>query len=344
MKRLCAPVRPASSSPVRRLISAGAACVLGSVLLGGCSAPAKSSGDAGLSTTASIGVSAEEGAQPSRAPAIIDGRVVSWSELRERLSEIGGATALREIALDRALEREIERAGVELAADAIERERALLLEELAAGGEASGETRVLEVVRRQRGLGDVGFERLLRRNAMLRALSAPGVTVEPREVDLALEIRYGPRKLARIIVTASEREAASIRQEIVNARGDRLDAFTARAATRSIDASGARGGWIGRVSPKDPAYPDAVRRALAALRPGEISNVLAIEGGYAIVMVEREIDAETFGDEARAKTERSLLRRKQRLEMDRLADRLLARTSVSVLDASLAWSWAGRGG
>lgn len=281
--------------------------------------------------------------QPARAPAIIDGQVVPWSELRERTSEIAGATALQEIVLDRALAREMERAGVALPAGAIEQERALLLDELESASDASGGAHVLGVVRRQRGLGAAGFDRLLRRNAMLRALTAPSIRVDDREIDLALQIRFGPRKLARIIVTPTEREAAALRREILNASGDRLDAFTARAATRSIDASGARGGQIGAVSPVDPAFPDTIRQSVTSLSAGQVSSVLAIDGGFAILMVEQDVAGESASGSRRATTERELLLRKQRLEMDRLADRLVERSSVSVLDPSLAWSWEGRG-
>ncbi len=165
-----------------------------------------------MSPRSSIGVSAERAAEPARVPAIIDGRAVSWNELRDRTSEIGGAIALEEIALDRALERELERAGVTLAPDAISRERDLLLGELEASGAASPSADVLTIVRRQRNLGGVGFERLLERNARLRALVTPSVRVEQREVELAMRIRHGARKQARIIVTPSEREAAALRR------------------------------------------------------------------------------------------------------------------------------------
>eukprot|EP00913_Durusdinium_trenchii_P006287 g5899.t1 len=245
-----------------------------------------------MSPRSSIGVSAERAAEPARVPAIIDGQAVSWNELRDRTSEIGGAVALEEIALDRALARELERAGVTLAPDAISRERSLLLDELSASGAAAASADVLSIVRRQRSLGEVGFERLLERNARLRALVTPGVRVEEREVELAMRIRHGARKLARIIVTPSEREVAALRREILSAP-DRLDAFTARAATRSIDASGARGGQIGSVSPDDPAFPDSLRQALAPLAPGQVSSVLAIDGGFAILIVEQELEPES---------------------------------------------------
>ncbi len=339
MKRLCASAGSASRGHARRIVLCGAALLL----LGACSPAPPTAGRPRLAPSSSIGVSAESGAQPSRVPAIIDGQTVSWSELRDRTSEIGGAVALEEIILDRALTRELERAGITLAPDAIAQERALLLAELDTSGDKSTSADVLTIVRRQRGLGELGFRRLLERNAKLRALVTPSVRVEEREVELAMRIRHGPRKLARIIVTPSEREVAALRREILDALGNRLDAFTARAATRSIDASGARGGQIGGVSPDDPAFPDSLRQALSTLAPGQVSSVLAIDGGFAILIVEQDLAGESTGSSRRAVVERELLRRKQRLEMDRLADGLLDRASVSVLDPSLAWSWEGRG-
>ncbi len=340
MNQLCASAGSASRGTPGRIALCGAL----TLILGACSAPSSTGRQARRPPSPSVGVSVETQPESSRVPAIINGQVVSWAELRDRTSEIAGAVALEELALDRALEREMLRTGTSLDPGAITRERDLLLDELSPSGDLAASAQILEIVRRQRALGSVGFEGLLQRNARLRALASPGVRVEQREVDLSAQIRFGPRKLARIIVAPSEREAAALRREILALPGDRLDAFTARASTRSIDASGARGGQIGSVSPVDPAFPDSIRRALDSLGQGQLSSVLAIDGGFAILMVERDMPVETPSAAQRAQIERELLRRKQRLEMDRLADRLLDQTSVSVLDPSLAWSWEGRGG
>lgn len=311
-----------------------AAMGVGTILLCGCSGTPHTAG-APLGEAPRRDIRVDAAPAPARAPAIINGQAVAWSELQARMSELAGRQALEELALDRALERELQRRGLSIGEAELRQERDLLNEEIGTSDTAN----VLGQIRRQRGLGPQGFDALIRRNAMLRALTRESVSVEPRELELAERIRHGARKSARILVTPTEREAATLRREVLSATGDRLDAFIARAATRSIDASGARGGDIGAVSPVDPAFPDSLRRALEPLAPGQVSNVIAIDGGFAVLMVERDIPAETVSAAQRARIQRDLLVRKQRLAMDRLADQLLDRSSVSVLDPSLAWSW-----
>ncbi|MFI4897187.1 MAG: peptidylprolyl isomerase [Phycisphaerales bacterium JB059] len=311
-----------------------AAVGVGTLLLGACSGTPGAAG-APLGEAPQRDIRVDVAPTPARAPAIINGQAVAWSELHARLGELAGRQALEELALDRALERELQRRGLSVHEDDLRQERDLLNREIGVSDAAN----VLGEIRRQRRLGPEGFNALIRRNAMLRALTRESVTVEPREVELAERVRHGARKGARILVTPTEREAAALRREILGAPGDRLEAFIARAATRSIDASGARGGDIGAVSPVDPAFPDSLRRALDALAPGQVSNVIAIDGGFAVLMVERDIPAEAVSASQRARIERELRLRKQRLAMDRLADQLLDRSSVSVLDPSLAWSW-----
>jgi parvulin-like peptidyl-prolyl isomerase len=61
--------------------------------------------------------------------------------------------------------------------------------------------------------------------------------------------------------------------------------FAAIARGLSVDASAARGGDLGFVRPEDLAEP--LRSAAAALAPGQVSAVLELPGGYALVKREK---------------------------------------------------------
>ncbi len=270
-------------------------------------------------------------------PVLVNGDPIGWDELRPALAESGGSGVVAEIALERVLSREMQRRGLALAPGAADDELAILLEELDSPG--VGADTLLEQVRAQRGLGEARFARLLRRSAMLRALAQGAAGLEPREIDLSEQIRYGERRRAMVIVTASEREASSLRSEVLNAAGNPADVFMARAATRSIDASASRGGRLGAVSPLDPAYPEALRRAVSMTPPGGLSQILAIDAGFAFAMVTEVLPAEPTPVGERARIERELRRRKERLEMDRIATRLMEQAKITVLDRSLSWSW-----
>ena len=57
----------------------------------------------------------------------------------------------------------------------------------------------------------------------------------------------------------------------------------------SVDSSRLRGGLIGSISPADPSYPAALRTALERATLGEPTSVVALEQGYAILLVEGRI-------------------------------------------------------
>ena len=98
--------------------------------------------------------------------------------------------------------------------------------------------------------------------------------------------------------------------------------------------------WGARSSAADERYPRAIRTAVDALSPGMLSDVLALDRGFAIVLIEekRPADAATL-DAVRPDIERQLRSRQQRLAMDKLARSLMAEAQVMVTDSSLAWIW-----
>lgn len=303
------------------------------ILVSGC---ASGSATRNPPTAGSEPLAVREGSAP-RVPALVNGEPIGWDELRSTLAEAGGANAVSEIALERVLEQEMGRRGLTLAPDAVDKELEYLLAEIGTPG-ADART-MLDQVRAQRGLGETRFARLLRRSAMLRALAQETVSVETREVDLAERIRYGERRRSLVIVTPTEREASDLRGQILTAQGDIRDAFMARAAEHSIDASASRGGQLGVVSPVDPAYPEALRGAIERTPPGGLTPILAIDAGFAFAMVTEIVPGENSPPGERDRIERELRRRKERLEMDRIATRLMDQAKITVLDRGLSWSW-----
>lgn len=283
------------------------------------------------------------GGRSSRVLASTDRYEIGEGDMLAGLLELGGGEVLREIVLDRELDRLARERGLDATPDDLRRERQRLARTLLGErGDLDEERagRVLEHLRAQRGLGAVRFEALVRRNAMLRRLVRDEVSVREEDVRRAFEIVYGERIAARLIVVADEREAGRIRGELLRGPGDLPSRFAVAARASSIDPSGVLGGQLPGVSPIDPAYPEVLRRALATGEVGTITPVLALDGAYAIALIEgRLAPAPTTFERERGELERVLRERREREAMAGLAERLVRDAGVVVIDRSLAWSW-----
>lgn len=287
------------------------------------------------------GDAAAAGPQPV---AIIKGQGVQWGDLDRMMAEAAGGLILQEVTLDRMLESRAAAAGVRITDADIAAERKALVDAItrsAVTNENEAE-RLLENVRRNRGLGDVRFAHLLGRNAKLRKLIAP-VSVSDEEVRQAFDIRHGPKYRTRVIVAPTDRAAAEVRKELDQAPAnldERSMFFATVAAKRSTDPSASRGGMLEAISAADPAYPAGLRGAVQGMNVGDISPVLAVDKGYAVVLLEEKIPAQEVAFEGAAAGIRAeVLVRRERLAMDSLAKDLLRDAGVRVMDPSLAWSW-----
>jgi hypothetical protein len=278
--------------------------------------------------------------------ATVDGRPVTLSDLRPALLEAAGAVALEEAILDRALDREVASAGLKVTEADIQRERDALAEALRrdARADPNDAERLIENVRRSRGLGETRFAAQLARTAKLRRLVAGTVNVSDEELRTAHEMRHGVAYRTRVIVAPTEREAAKIWSDLNQpGTGDLSTRFAEAAMKESKDPSAPRGGLLGPVSPSDPTYPAAIRSLLETQAPGTVSPVVGLERGFALVLVEERIEGDGMTLEQSGPALREeLTRRRERLAMDDLARRLLVGAKVVVQDRDLRWSWESR--
>lgn len=329
------------------------------LLLLGLLAACHSDRPAGQSAAPAAGVLRAEPAQPRGKPAlIIQGTPVELDQLTPQLAEAAGAVVLEELILDRALSKAVAEENLHVGTAEVEAERQSLLRSLQAEANlTAGQAELsLESLRRQRGLGPVRFESLLLRNARLRALARPGIDLTNEEIDRGVAIEFGPRYRARVILTDDARKAAEARGRIMNALppegtagpdsqvqleiASAVFARVAVAASLHITAGG--GGLVTELSPSDAQFPALVRDALPTLVVGRPSAVYATPEGYWIVLIEKAIEGAAPTDADRDTTRRRLLARKERMEMDRIGRQLMNAAGLTVLDASLRWSWDAR--
>lgn len=278
---------------------------------------------------------------------VVNGQAVEWSALRGHLAEAAGGAVVEEVVLDVLLSAEMERRGLRLTPEALEREGERLMQALSPP-EGSSRDDLLERVRRLRGLGPERLNALVVRSARLRALVGEDFTASKAEVELGVQLRYGVAYRCRLLTAADDRTAARIRAGLVERAGgeDRpvdVSWFASEAVRSSTHPTGEVGGLVPRLSPVDPAYPAAIRQAVERLAPGRISPVIPIEGGAALVMVEERLQPRSEPDEsARSRIEREIVEGKQRAAMEALAEELLAGARVTVFDESVRWAWEGR--
>jgi len=303
------------------------------VLLAGCSTRPHAPDDSTETQTTQPANSSTASEKTRNPLAYVNGQPVTQGQLFEPLVEAAGGRVLTEIVLNRMVRERLEQRGIELTEKQIQAERQLVLQALASDENQS--VVLLQQMRRRSGLGKRRFQALLRRNAGLRQLVQDEVEVSDAALRQAHERQYGPRYEGRILVTARAREARRLRQKITKGTP-----FATAAARHSTDPSAAQGGLLSPISPADASYPQIIRETLTELKPGEISQVIAVQDGYALLKLERKIEGRSvkLADVEDALTE-TVRRRAERLRMRKRAQSLLAQANVVVLDDTLGKRW-----
>jgi len=273
---------------------------------------------------------------------------VRASDLRPKVYEFAGGLVLEEHLLDRLIEERLRAEGMTVTDRDVEAELETMLEtvrDAAGAGEDLDDERagmMFERLRRGRGLGQVRLTGLLERNAGLRMLVRDRVTISEQDLAEAHRIVHGPKAVVRIITVPSQATADQILDELDDAEPERMPIlFAELAARRSTDPSAPRGGLLGELSPSDPRLASGVRETIRELELGELSPMIAIESGYAIVLLEREIPASGITlEEARPTLERDLRQQREREAMEALAAALLRDADIQILDPHLSWNWS----
>jgi hypothetical protein len=263
------------------------------------------------------------------------------------LAEAAGRVVLEEHMLDDAIAAKLASMQLTISAAEAEKERLLLVTALQTESQADAAQaqQLLQDVRASRGLGPQRFAALLRRNAGLRAIVHDSISITPAQEATEIAIATEPRVRARLLLHERQGVVSSSRDRVLAEAtpSDRRRVFAELAVSESQDASAPRGGLLAPLSLSDPSVPRSLRQALSDAQPGGVSDVLSVPGGFAIVMHDGTAPASMSDTpEARERILSSLRTRLERLAMDAEASRLLASRRVTILDASLIWSWEQR--
>ena len=266
--------------------------------------------------------------------AYVDGDSISAEELRQLFLEKSGGLILAEVVLDRRLKRRLAQSSLVVGSAEVTAEKKLLLETLDSTDEDQA-VRLMAQLRRVRGLGKKRFAAMLHRNAALRLLVQPQVRVSDAAMGLHYQRLYGPRYQGRILVRPTLRDLDPIQDRLTAG-----ESFSDLAAELSSDLSAAQGGLLSPISPVDPEYPQSIRKLLPRLEVGEISDAIAVDGGFALVKLERKIAGQGIEfDDVKEELKLQVTRYVEGMLMDQMARALTTKTGVVVLDPALGQSW-----
>lgn len=302
-----------------------------------CSGPATYSGS---NSTASVSTQSPTSPQII---ALIQGVPITRAQIESDLFERAGTQALLDLILDRQLERELTLRQQELTQSDLANEESLFVRTIDAIDADAPSYQLLENLKSSRGLGPDRYQRMIRRNATLRKLIANQAIPTQSEIQLATRIAFGPKYQIRLFVSDFQRAASALIEQLdSSSKESQRWIFADACATQSIHPSASRGGLILDLSLDDPGYPQVLTIALKDTQPGDRTRVLATDSGFVVALVESISPALEPSQQQIQSIHDQLISRKQRLEMQRLADDLVASAQVTVMDRSLNWAWSNR--
>lgn len=181
---------------------------------------------------------------------------------------------------------------------------------------------------KREGLTKEALRRNIERSVVVRQVRAREVDPKAQVSEADVRAEYERRKASdftrkatvHLLEIVLKGDDAAQTASAVVARLKNGEDFEALAREKSVSASRAAGGDLGRVEPAD--LNPALAAAIANLRPGEVSAPVAIEGAYRVLMVrERLADEVTAFEQVKERIQEDLSRtRFEKVYGDYIAD------------------------
>ena len=266
--------------------------------------------------------------------AYLNGQAVLPAQLRPGLIEAAGGQILAERVIDQGVAARLAQQGLKIEPADITAEQNILLQAL--NPDPQQAQRLLNELRSLRGLGPTRYAAMLRRNAGLRLLVRDQAAPTEPAIRDEFQLEYGPRFEARIIVVDTLAKAGEMEKTLQAGVS-----FIDLAIANSTDSSRAQGGLLPLISPVDPLYPLAVREALGALKPGQISPPVALAGGFAVLKLEKKTEARPVRfDDVKKTLALHVRRRNERMLMQQVVRDIINKADLTILDPALDASYA----
>ena len=220
------------------------------------------------------------GGPPHDVMAIVNGKDISRQTLVQSCVERHGERVLEALVNKRLIEHHCRNRGVTVTDADIDAEIDRMAKRFKLGRE-----QWLALLKEQRGVDEAEYKRdILWPTLALRKLAAERVQPTEEELRRAYETKFGRAVRARLIVMTDASKAAEVRREAAARPAE----FARLAMQHSQDVNSASIG--GLVQPIRPHAGDPrVERAAFALKPGEVSDVVSLEGQNVIVKCEGHV-------------------------------------------------------
>ncbi|SDS77372.1 foldase protein PrsA [Paenibacillaceae bacterium GAS479] len=205
---------------------------------------------------------------------------ISEDELAERLRKLYGESVLQTMMIRSALDQESAKGDLQATEAEVESE---LLTQMAGYGDEESFYREMKA---QFGLSrDEVYEEAMYRLLMEKWMTK-GIAVSEGQIDTyleehAAELRPAPQMHLRWIVSSSQEESQQLLDQLEAGKD-----FAELARDNSTHTETAElGGDLGVVEEGDPFLDPGAAEAAATLSPGEVSEPVEVEGGFALVQV-----------------------------------------------------------
>jgi len=191
---------------------------------------------------------------------------------------------------------------------------------------------LIEVWRKRTGVSAAELRIAMTRQAYLRRMAEPSITVTDKLIADEYERQYGEKVEVRHMQLASIRDAEQVRRRL--AAGESFEALAARFSQNRMTAG--EGGLLPPFTAGDLRFPKTLREAAFQLQPGQTSDPIQFEGQYHVLLLVRRLPRGTVPlAQVRAKLESDVRQRLTADEMDRLALDIVRKAKIRIDDPSL---------
>ena len=328
------------------------------ILATGCESPQSSSsvsveaavGNRPTRTTETTSAQTTPAATPDRAAAltgpsvnaiaVVSGTAIPRERLVNLLIEGRGLAALEQLIVLEAAKQRARQQGIVVTTAQVQKEYEASLDQLLAEsiGETSDDMRrqageaMLDDLLRRRGVSRAEYMVVMERNAYLRRLAGRDLNVTQSMLEAEFEQNYGEKvEIRHIQVQSSET------LDQVLAERDKGVEFSELAVRFSANrASAEKLGLLPAFGAHDPNVPEMMRGTAFAMKVGDVSEPIFVDGWYHILKLERRIPKQDVSFvSVRNDVEESLRRKLTDVRMQALTAELFREAEIEIADPML---------